>query len=364
MATEIAQLEPDETPLTVLTARIRTARSTHNPRFTWWEDELMPRFDAVDTTTGVGTAVRVDTAAKFTVHDLVKVSRTGELMRVTAIAAPNLTVERGIGAAAVALADNDELIIVGSAQPEGDDTPTAKSQNPVEITNYTQITRTSFAATETLRHSDSNTNPSDWNYVAGRAMIKHKLKLEDTRWHGKPSENLSGGANGLGLRTAGGVFHFVTQNITSVGGVLTEATFWGTQRRAFRYGSPNKVLFCSGIVLEALNGFARSKLDLIQGDNDATYGLRIFRIVGPFGALDLVYNKRFEGSGFGGHGVMLDMGLLKKRYLANAEGSRDTHILTNRQANGIDARVDEVLTEDSLEFGLDLAHAMFTGVTG
>lgn len=363
MRSDILQLEPDETPLTVLTGRLGS-RPTHNPKFTWWEDEFAPRFDAVDTTVGTGTAVRVDNATRFNVHDLVKVSRTGELMRVTAVAAPDLTVVRGIGAAAVALADNDELIIVGSAQPEGDDTPIAKSQNPVEVLNYTQITRTSFAATETLRHSDTFTTPSDWQYNAGRAGMKHKLKLEDIRWHGKPSENLAGGANGLPLRTAGGVFHFVTSNITAVNGVLTEASFWGAQRAAFRYGTSHKVAFCAGIPIEALNGFARSKLDLIQADNDSTYGLRVFRMVGPFGSLDLVYNKRFEGSTYGGHMVVLDMGLMRKRHLANAEGSRDTQILTNRQANGIDARVDEYLTEDSLEFGIDRAHAMLTGITG
>lgn len=359
MRATILQLEPDETPLTVLSARLGSEK-TVNPRFTWWEDELPPRFDAVDTTTGTGTTVRVRNGSRFTVHDLVKVTRTNELMRVTAISTNDLTVVRGINTAAVAVADQDELMIVGSAQPENDGAPTPKSQNPVEVTNYTQITRTSFAASETLRASATNTTPADWDYNAGRAMIRHKLKLEDIRWHGKPSENMTGGANGLPLRTAGGALHFITQNVTAVNGVLTEPTFWGGQRRLFRFGSPHKVAFAGGIPLEALNGFPRAKLQLIQGDNDRTYGLRVYEFVGPFGALSVVYNRRFEGSGYGGHIVTLDMGKLKKRFLQG----RDTHVLTNRQANDVDGRIDEVLTEDSLEMGLDACHGMQTGITG
>jgi hypothetical protein len=68
-----------------------------------------------------------------------------------------LTVVRGVGGGAAAINDNDELLLIGSAQPEGDTSKPARSGNPTKVTNYTQIHRTPYESTETLIHSDTFT---------------------------------------------------------------------------------------------------------------------------------------------------------------------------------------------------------------
>jgi hypothetical protein len=77
----IKLLQPDATPFTTFLMQLRKA-ATPDPKFQSEEDELEPRFDAVNGTTGTGTSIIVDNGAYFAEHDLVKVTRTGELIRV------------------------------------------------------------------------------------------------------------------------------------------------------------------------------------------------------------------------------------------------------------------------------------------
>jgi hypothetical protein len=67
----------------------------------------------------------------------------------------------------------------------------------------------------------------------------------------------------------------------------------------------------------------------------------------PFGALSLVYHKLLRGTKYGGYGILVDMDNVAYRYLANDEMSRDTKLLTNRQANDQDGRKDEFLSESA-----------------
>lgn len=364
MAERILDLEPSVTPLTVISGRLGS-RPTVNPEFSWTENEFKARFDEVDGTTGTGTTVKVKSAAKFSVHNMVLVSTTGELMRVTAVdtAGDELTVARGVGGRAVSLNGDEELIIVGSAQPEGDLAPDARSQNPVKVTNYTQIYRTSFESTGTLIASDMFTRPHDWDYNAAQAGAEHKKDQEYTRLFGRPSEDLSGGSNGQPLRTTGGVFHYVQTNVQDLSGssgVLTESEFWAWCDPAFRYGSRHKLLLASRLVTSVLNEFPRAKL--ITVDRASTYGVDVQRLVSPFGTMDVVTHNMLEGEVYGGTAVLLDMQQIKRRHLANSKENRDTHIRTNIQPPDMDGRKDEYLTEDGLEFGLERCHAILEGV--
>jgi hypothetical protein len=365
MRAAVLELEPDYQPPNVISSRL-PVRETVNPKYSWWENEPWARFDTVNGTTGTGTSVVVNNGGRFSVLDIVKVTRTGENMRITAISTNTLTVVRGVGGSAVALVDRDELLVIGGASPENDTSRTARTQNPVEVVNYTEITRDSVEESGTARSSAYNTAPTDWDDMSAQVGKEHGKHLEYKKWHGTPSENLTGGANGKPLRTSGGAFNFIRTNIASIGGTLTESAFWGTQQAAFRYGSGQKVMFCAGIPLNAINGFPRGKIEQVNPSGESiTYGLRVSRLVGPFGEILVVYNKLFEGATYGGYAVTLDMSNLRKRFLsADPGGSRDTHIRTNIQPPDQDGRKDEWLTEDGLEFGLERTHALMTGITG
>jgi hypothetical protein len=365
MKEQVLELEPNSVPLTVLSSKLGT-EGTHNPEFSWVEDRLENRYDAINNGGGYSnsaTSIVVDDGTKFAQHDLVKVTRTGELFRVTAVATNTLTVVRGIatGGTGVAMLDNDELVVVGSAQPEGDTSKAARSSNPVKVTNYTQILRKSFESTETLRHSDTFTKPNDWPRQASHAGIEHAKDLELTFWHGKPSEDLTGSQP---RRTTGGVFHYVTTNVTNAGGTLTEQEFFAGFSTLFRYGNQRvKSAFASRLAVDVVNGFPRGKLEVSQADKDQTFGLNVMKYISPHGELNFMTHNLLEGNVFGGVIAILDMSLIKKRPLSNSEGSRDTAIYTDRQAPDADTKKSEYITEAGLEFGLEKAHGYFTGIT-
>lgn len=358
MSEKILLLDPNAAPLTVLSRRL-SKKAAINPEYSWQEDDLEPRFDAINNGAGYAsgaTSLVVDNGAYFAQHFLVLVTRTGEVVRVDSVSTNTLTVTRGIGSTAAALVDNDELFVIGHAQPEGDTSPVARSGNPTKVTNYLQIFRKSVEASGTHLHSDQFTSPHDWEYQQNKMGIEHKKDIELSIWFGHPSE-----AGTPPRRTTGGVFHFLTSNILAAGGQFTEAEMYQALRPTFRYGSDTKVAFGSPLVIDVMNGFPRAKLQVTQ--DETTYGVRVFTYITPHGTLRLVSHPLFEGTVYSGYLAVLDMDQIRYRYLANSRGSRDTMLLRNRQENDRDGQKDEYLTECGLEFGLAKTHGAATGIT-
>lgn len=360
MADRIDLLEPEWGPLTIISKRIRKRR-TGNPLFKWMEDDSEARYDSVvGAQTNVEVTIEVADGTKFEQHEIVKNTATGELFRVTGVAGNVLTVVRGVGGGNLAMANGDELLIMGTLQPEGDTSKAARSDNPNTLSNYTGIFREPFEATETWRHSDNQVAPMDWAHQANKKGIEHRKDIEYHLIHGKPWEDLTGSQP---RRGTGGVLHFITTNVTDAAGTLTETEFFTFLRSVSRYGSGRKLLLGSGLVLQVLNQFAQGKLETRQGES--TYGLRVTRYQSAVGgSVDVVTHWLLEGNKYGGYGIVLDADELAYRYLSNSEGSRDTHIERDRQANDADTKKDEYLTEAGLQVGQEKKHGLLVGVTG
>ena len=362
MGDTISLLEPDSSKLTLISKGRNGAskKKAISPKFSWLEDSSEPRFDAVNGTTGTGTSVVVDNGAYFAEHFLVLVTRTSEVMRVIGVAGNTLTVARGVGGSAVALADNDELMVIGVAQPEGDTSRPARSSNPSVVTNYTQIFREPFDMTNTLRSSDMVTTEHDWNHQAKKHGIEHAKDIEYSLMLGRASEDTSGSQP---RRTTKGVIRHITTNVLDAGGALTETEFQTFLRMLFRYSSGGrKVAFGSPLVVSVLNAFAAGKLQTRQGES--TYGLAVQDYVSPFGTLHVMTHWLLEGAVYGGYLVGLDMSEIKYRFLGGGiDGSRDTHIARNIQETDRDGKKDEYRTEAGLELGQEKKHGLLTGVT-
>lgn len=356
MADKILLLEPDSAPLTVITKNIGK-KSTGDPKFKWQEDELEPRWDLTNGSVLVGgTSVTVDNGGYFQVANIVYVPRTGESMRVTAVAGNVLTVVRGVGSTAAALNDNEELLITNTAQPEGDASLPARTRNPVNVFNYTQIFRTTWDATGTALHSE-NQGGDDWDHQALKKGIEHKKDIEYALMVGSPSEDVTGNAR----RTTGGFKHFVTSNVFDAGGALTETELFTAMRPNFRYGAKEKWGLASALAVDVLNSFPRGKLEVQQSER--TFGVRVMQYVSPHGAINLVTHWLLEGETLGGQIWILDTDVTKYRFLKNKRGSRDSHIRKEIQNNDVDGRKDEWLTEGGLEFGLEKRHGKIIGIT-
>lgn len=363
MVPTIKELEPDETPLTVLTMMIPSA-PTGNPEFSWIEDKLPPRFDAINLVAGYtasDTNLVVDNGPYFGPNELWKVTRTGEIVRVTAIAGNTITVVRGVGGGAAAILDNDELMITGIAFEENSQKPQARSDNPTKVTNYTQIHRHTVEMSETMRGQEQFTRPHDWDFQVSKKMKEHKIGLEQAYLHNKPSEDAA-----APRRTTGGALHFITSNLTDAGGVITEDEFFGAFSNLFRYGDKSsKVALASRLAVNVVNGYPRGKLELTQADNDSTYGLSVMNYRHAHGTLKFITHNLLEGSKFGGYIVILDIAQLRKRPMRSKDGgTRDTFLEENVETPGQDGRVDVITTETGLEFGLAQTHGLISNITG
>lgn len=366
----IYELEPNMAPLTTISMRL-PRKPTHNPLFQWAESQRRQRFDAINNGAGYAagaTALVVDVASKFAQYDLLKVTRTGEVIQVDAVntGTNTLTVVRGVGNAntGIAIVDNDEVIRIGSVEPEGALDKPAVSPNPALVTNYTHIVRTPFDATGTDRASTTFTQPGDWEYAASHAAMEHKIDWEWIFLTSKKDERTD--ANGKAIRSTNGVLNIISTNVTDVGGGMTEAEFFGGFRTAFRYGDPqSKTLFASQIMLEAINTYPRGKIQIPQpSDGKTSYGLAVQRFISPFGSLTVVPHYLLDGSKYGGYGVILDLSRMARRPLVGNGEDRDTKVRTNIHAPGYDGRKDEILTEQGLEMGQEQTHALYTNVTG
>jgi hypothetical protein len=355
----IALLEPESTPLTALLNRIGSEVAI-SPKFQALEDELAARFDTVNGAIASGvTTLVVTNGGYFNVEDLILITRTSEMLRVTAVAGNSLTVTRGVGSTAAAINNLDEIYILSSAAMEGDVSKQARSETPSIVTNYTQIFRDPFDESATLRSSDTVHTPHDWPYVQNKKGIEHATRIERAFLFGKPSESGS-----PAVRTTGGCFYFIgTTNQTDAGGTFTETELWSAARPAFRYGRQRKLMLAGGLPIQVMNQFAQSKVQVRTGED--TYGLKITTYVTPFGELGVVWHPMLEGAVYGGVALILDTDAIDKKYLnGGVGGSRDTHLRENIQENDRDGRKDEYMSEVGLKFGQAKRHGSVTNITG
>lgn len=368
---DIKMVLPAAAPFTTLLQQTRK-RATGDPKFKWFEDDLKPRFDAINDGGGYtssNTSLTVDNGTYFAEHDIVLITRTGEQIRVTQVVGNVLTVVRGVGTtSAAAINNDDELMIASSAQPEGDVAKTARSNNGTEVYNYTQIFREPYEVTQTSYVSENETNPHDWDHLTAKKMMEHKRELELAGIFGQRSENTSGGEV---RRTTAGLLAQITTNITDAGGAFTETEFNTAMRTAFSNksgsgaGAKTKVAFGSPLATQVLNSYPASKVHInTSGEAKGKYGIDFTTFTSPFGAIRLVTHWELTGTKYGGYLVIADMGNVEMRFLKGPKGSRDTHVRKEIQAPSADSRLDEVLTECGFQVACDETHSIVSGITG
>ncbi len=366
---KIFLLEPGESPLTAFLTQIGKIgdgggkfkgmalqkRVVYNPEFTEYEDQYSGVWAQINNGAGYlagDTALVVDNpgGSIFTKYDLIKNTRTGEIMRVTAVnySTHTITVTRGAGAtAAAAINDNDWLLIIGPAFEEGSKSGDSNTTKLVKVTNFTQIFKTKFGVTETENASKlyPSGNPgADLKYLRAKHGIEQAKKIERAYWFGEKKEVT--GPDGKPLRLTGGVL----EAIISAGNVqdeassaLTEAEFRSfLQNYAFKFGSSEKYFFCGNTILGYLESFATGKLYLTPSDK--TFGVEVRKYQSSFGTLNIVRHPMFDNQ-YAGMGVVLDLSTLKHCPL----NGRDTSLETNIQDNDADEEMDQYKTEVGLQ---------------
>jgi len=227
--------------------------------------------------------------------------------------------------------------------------------------NYVGIIRDPFAVSNTAMVTKTFAG-QDFEDSAAEALIVHAVKLERMNIQGQRYEDTSGTEP---MRSTRGIVNWITSVVTNIGGALTEPAFDAWLRELFRYGSENRVLFCAPIVTQALSGFAKEKLQLADVMTKK-YGMAITQYVSPFGNLMLVNHPLMmngDASDFddlAGMAIGVDLSNIEMVHMKGRISTRKENI----QANDVDGRKDEYLSEAGIRVSLEKTMGKLTGVNG
>ncbi len=350
-------LEPNgNAPLNALLS-MTSSEGTDDPEFKNFRDELPERALQVNgaVSSASTTSVTIDAGNDnlFAVKGTIIVnSETGEVMRATADStATGLTVERNIGGTSHTIADDAKLFIAGTAYEEGANSPTGVSFDASVASNFTQIFRTSFTVTETLKATNLRTGEKE-DELATKALKLHMQDIERAMFFGKKHE--ANGSTSQPLRYTGGLINTMSSVIdrSTASNSMTEDQFdRALIEDVFAFGSKQQIMFCGAKVAGHLQKMGKDRWQptAVEG----AYGVNLTQYTTFVGDLMVHLHPQFRQiPGMDNAAVIIDFPYLKYRYM---EG-RDTQLLRDRQAADADAVKHEYLSECGLELMQDKVH--------
>jgi hypothetical protein len=350
-------LEPNgNAPLNALLS-MTSSESTDDPEFKNFRDELPERALTVNgaVSSASTTAITIDAGNDnlFAVKGTIIVnSETGEVMRCTADStATGLTVERNIGGTSHTIADDAKLFIAGTAYEEGANSPTGVSFDATVASNFTQIFRTSFTVTETLRATNLRTGDKE-DEMATKALKLHMQDIERAMFFGKKHE--ANGSTAQPLRFTGGLINTMSNVIdrSTASNSMTEDQFdRALIEDVFAFGSKQKIMFCGAKVAGHLQKMGKDRWQptAVEG----AYGVNLTQYTTFAGDLMVHLHPQFrQVPGMDNAAVIIDFPYLKYRHM----DGRDTQLLRDRQQADADAVKHEYLTECGLELMQDKVH--------
>jgi len=266
---------------------------------------------------------------------------------------------RGFGSTAAAAGlVGDGLYIIGNVNEENGGARSVNTTRSTKSSNYTQIFKTTIAVSNTEKEAKLYGGP-DLPYLRAKKGTEHALDIERAFWFGEKSSDTAGTQTNHARRATGGVLEFIETNnsyVQNQGGVLTAPDFNTFLREGFTYGNDTKYFMCGGLVLQAINEFARGQIQ--TRPNEKSYGMQISEYITAFGKINIIHNPLFVED-YAGYGFLLDMECFKYRNMAN----RDTKLYTNIQAPDVDGQVDQYLTEAGLQRIQAAKCALIKGIT-
>lgn len=350
--------DADETPLLAFTASLKKVRSVKQAKFNHLWSEPMGLKTAINNGAGYAdsaTSLVVDDGSIFSVNDIVRIERTGENVRVTAISTNTLTVTRGFGSvAAAAIVDNDEVMRIGSAFAEG-----ASSNDPnmlleTEDYNFTQIFRKSVSVTRTAQASELYTGDELKKRIRN-AQRDIKIEMERAALFGQRYINAD---SNNPIRTTRGLNSFITTNRFAVDGNLSKEEFmFDILPDVGKYGSGRKIIYCGTNMMNAFSAWGMETLQTYTKDD--MLGFHAKEFVSPHQNLLIVRHRQLERD-WPDYAFIVDPDHLQRAELSGG----GLKYLPKRQANDVDGEKGEFLAEFGWDHTLEKTHAVLTGITG
>jgi hypothetical protein len=362
MYPDIFWIDRGATPILTLLAQKLRSRPAFELETKWLEDAPIPRNLTASGSFTMGAGTITLTAGQGQYNnpgDLWKDTLTGELMLVVSIATDTVTITRGYAGSTAAASSGtaDTILNMGNVSGHGTTSPAALQTTKTTKSNFCSIRKHAVQVTKTLE-AVKTYGGSERQYQRVKKAQEHATDWEQMLLHGfKGSVTASNNP----AYTTGGLDFYVTSNVLSVTGTLTEATWLDFLPQVFRFcinaGSRRKILFASAELINTINSWGLSKLQVTPASErlSQTYGIDIKEYVCGFGKLYVTYHPLLS-FGYLGYGYVLDLDGLELRPL------RPTTLETNIQANDADFFKDQYLTECGYMVAEDVCHGIVKGV--
>lgn len=349
-APEIAQLDPIRRPLLALLDRLGL-EDCPGPKFDWLEEDRMTASTLSGTILGVGTqtvntalgsssTIDVHEASIFKINHVffnvtgtaaagntgqfaglvTGVDETNDRITYTLLGAPSGTAIAPIALPGGTLADNEELVVIGSSYPEFSSRPVPMAVQPTNQFNYVQLFRDTWAASDYMQATGLY-GEDEFARLGRRTVDRQMSDVEHALWYGIRHVNSVTATNYSSAAQpqwkTGGVFNFLFTNDTIADAILanlTYATYNTLVSPPMLYDPGNTFFGFSGadFMLRVVNpgfmGGAGSTSVPVTNEREMTselFGLRIKRLMMAHGDVLLiphyeVFRRREVHSALGG----------------------------------------------------------------
>jgi Family of unknown function (DUF5309) len=312
---------------------------------------------------------------------LMRAESTGEVVIINSIlSATQVSVTRGVGSTAAAIADNVNLYQIGNAFEESSVRPNALQINPVRITNYTQIFRNTWALSGSAQATQ---------VIAGETTVAenrmdcaafHAADIEKALFFGTKSQ---GTRNGQPFRTMDGLRNIILNASyypASYGGVVNNTTAGATTNftqletaldPVFNQATDPKVgnervLFVGGGARKVINNIGRLNSTYYIQNGATSYGLQFGQFNIARGSFRMIEHPLFNSNAdWSKYAIAVDLSTFRVAYLGGRKTMKQEFNMNGDTVvdNGIDAVGGTLTTELTCVVKNPPANAIITNLT-
>ena len=312
---------------------------------------------------------------------LMRAESTGEVVIINSVlSSTQVSVTRGVGSTAAAIADNVNLYQIGNAFEESSVRPNALQINPVRITNYTQIFRNTWALSGSAQATQ---------VIAGETTVAenrmdcaafHAADIEKALFFGTKSQ---GTRNGQPFRTMDGLRNIILNASyypASYGGVVNNTTAGAptnfTQLETaldpvFNQATDPKVgnervLFVGGSARKVINNIGRLNSTYYIQNGATSYGLQFGQFNIARGSFRMIEHPLFNSnSDWSKYAIAVDLSTFRVAYLGGRKTMKQEFNMNGDTVvdNGIDAVGGTLTTELTCVVKNPPANAIITNLT-
>ena len=360
--------EPTTTPAAFMIGKLRERRTATQFEYTWLEMRPYPRDVSLTAdyaggnTPGAATTFTMSAAdaAKLTPNMVIRHNDTGQLYLVTSIVGTTVNVLANLGGAGAdtgfgPTSTDEAMAIVNTAYVDGGDIGEPRTVIDQPVSNYCQIFRTPYGFTGRQINTEFY-GGGDKEVTRRWAAVEHAKSLEWSLFFGKKSL-LVDSATGKLITLSGGLLDHIKTNIYDVqGNPLDEQNFVNWLEYAMVYGDGGnlngrgvKYLFASPNICTDIQYWAADRLR--HSVIDKQFGLWAEDFETAHGMVRIVRTPSLRNK-YGSYAFLTDMNHI--RYVAHR--GRDTKMYEDRQDPGLDADLEEYMSDVGWQVEIEEAH--------